>query len=132
MRIDVPTNPDKLIKLARKILTQHAELGAASPLNNIEEIEKFEPQTDAAAAQNDLASDLYKQAETATQLRDKALGQSGQLREGTVRHFVTASRDLLAGANKGKEQKLGVWGFEVDASPAPAKATKAAAAKPTA
>jgi hypothetical protein len=37
---------------------------------------------------------------------------------GSLQFFVTSSRDVLAGQNKGNEHKLGDWGFEVIASPA--------------
>jgi hypothetical protein len=32
---------------------------------------------------------------------------------------VRASRDVLLGLHKGREQRLGGWGFEVDDSPRP-------------
>lgn len=116
MRVEIPGKPDELVKLSKAILAKHTALGAASPLNGIEGIENFEPQTTTADTQNELAKTLNRQAETATQLRDNALGQTGQLREGTVRYFATSARDILLGMNKGKEQKLGDWGFTVNAS----------------
>jgi len=133
MRINIPTSPESLAALGRAVYDKHSALGAASPLNGIEGIEQFGPQTQIAETNHKLAADLYKQAGTATQLRDRALGQAGQMREGTVRYFVTAARDILAGMNKGKEHKLGGWGFDVtemaasNASPKPQPALKAKA-----
>jgi hypothetical protein len=46
---------------------------------------------------------------------------------GTVAYFVRSARDILLGLNKGNEQKLGDWSFEVDQS---AQAKPKAAAKP--
>ena len=46
---------------------------------------------------------------------------------GSLQFFVTSSRDVLAGQNKGNEHKLGDWGFEVIASPAMTPEAKAAA-----
>jgi hypothetical protein len=131
MRINIPSNPDQLISLAQSVLAQHTKLGAASPLNGIEGIANFGAQVDTADTNNDLADTLYKQAETATENRDKALGPNATT-PGYVRYFVTSARDVLAGLNKGNEHKLGDWGFEVDASPqAATSAAKAAkAAKP--
>ena len=120
MRIDIPTNPDALIKLGQAIYKKHLALGDKSPLNGIEEIAKFGPQTEAANTQNERAKQLARDAETATQARDKVLGQTGAMREGTVRYYVTSARDVLLGLNKGKEQALGDWAFEVDASTTPA------------
>ncbi len=122
MRINIPTNADDHIALAKAILAKHTALAAASPLAGIADIAKFGPQTTAADTANALAESLAKQAETATQNRDLALGQGGQLTPGSVRYFVTSARDILLGLNKGNEKKLGDWGFAVDDSPAPAKA----------
>lgn len=126
MRINVPSNPDDLIKLAKAILAQHTKLGAASPLNGINGIADFGAQVDAADTNNQLADRLYEQAETATEDRDIALGPDATT-PGHVRYFVTASRDVLAGQNKGNEHKLGDWGFEVIASPQATPEAKAAA-----
>ena len=81
MRVIVPGNPDDLITLAKAILAKHTTLGAASPLNGINGIANFGAQTTTADTNNTSAKSLTKQAETATQNRDLALGQSGQLRK---------------------------------------------------
>lgn len=125
MRINVPGNPGELIALAQAILDKHTKLGAASPLNGIDGIANFGAQVNAADTNNKLADNLYKQAETATEARDKALGPNATT-PGFVRFFVTSARDVLAGLNKGSEHKLGDWGFQVNqsaqasAKPAPA------------
>jgi len=122
MRVDIPGKVDQHIELAKLIREKHVALGAASPLNSIEGFDAFGPLTITADTTNKNSKSLMKQAETAKQARDLALGQSGRLKPGTVRYFVTAARDVLLGVNKGKEKKLGDWGFVVDDSPAPAKA----------
>ena len=126
MRINIPSNPSELIKLAIAIQAQHTKLGAASPLNGIEGIDGFGAKVTVADTNNKLADDLYKQAETATETRDKALGPNATT-PGYVRFFVTSARDVLAGLNKGSEHKLGTWGFEVNASPQLTPEAKAAA-----
>jgi len=133
MRIPIPKNPEELIKLAKAVRDKHVALGAASPLNTIEGIAGFGALVDAADSAHTDAKSLSKQAETATETRDNALGPDTNT-PGTVRFFVAASRDLLAAQNKGSEHKLGDWGYVVDASAqltpeqkAAAKAARAAA-----
>ena len=135
MRINIPSNPDDLITLAKAILAQHTKLGATSPLNGINGIAGFGTQTATADTNNQQAGLLYEQAKSATEARDNALG-SDVTTPGYVRYFVAAARDVLAGQNKGSEHKLGDWGFQVIASAAvtpeakaAAKAAKAAPAK---
>jgi len=73
---------------------------------------------------------FYRDAETATQNRDLALGTNDPVK-GTVLNYVRSVRDILSGIYKGNEQKLGDWGFDVveqsaksGATPAPATAGK--------
>ncbi len=132
MRIPIPNNPDQLIKLALAIVAKHKAMGQDSPLNGIEDIAHFEPQATAADAANTDAKDFAQKSEQATEARDNALGKNTTT-PGTLRFFVTASRDMLAAANKGSKHKLGDWGFLVDATAqASAKAAPAAKAKPAA
>ena len=73
----------------------------------------MDTQATAADTQNKSAAQLYRDAEKATQGRDLALG-SGNPVKGTVLNYVRSARDILSGINKGNEQALGDWGFEVD------------------
>jgi hypothetical protein len=86
----------------------------------------FATKTNTADAQNQLSARLYRDAETATQNRDIALG-TDRSTQGTVNYYVAAAREMLLGIYKGNEQKLGDWGFTVEqsaqgggAKPAPA------------
>lgn len=125
-RIDIPGNPDDLIKLGKKLKEKHVALGDASPIKGVKDIDQFPAKLETADTQNDLSKQLYKDAEKATQNRDLPLGHVGQLREQTVRYYVTSARDVLLGLNKGNEQALGDWGFTVDTSPPAKKAKKPA------
>jgi hypothetical protein len=129
-RIKIPKNKDAAIKLSQAILKKHQADGAASPLTPLN-ITDMTAKTGTADTQNQLAAKLYRDAETATQNCDLAMGADFTT-PGTVNYYNASVRDLLAGIYKGNEQKLGDWGFEVDQSTAPAsKAAKAAkAAKP--
>lgn len=125
-RVKIPKNKDAAIKLAKAILAKHQADGAASPLAALN-IQDMTAKTGTADTQNQLSAKLYRDAETATQNCDNAMG-ADYTTPGTVNCYLTAARDILAGINKGNEQKLGDWGFEVDQSPA---ATTAKATKPT-
>ena len=125
-RVNVPTNPDDLIALAQAIVTKHKADGAGSPLAALNMTE-MGTKTIAADTQNQSAAQLYRDAEKATQDRDLALGSGNPVKE-SVLNYVRSVRDILSGINKGNEQALGDWGFEVDQSTAPAskKTTSAA------
>lgn len=124
LRITIPTNPDDLIDLAKAILAKHAADGDESPLNNLPNQSQVSNKLALADDRNKASKEFYRQAEKATQDRDLCLGISGTLTPGTIRHFVTASRDILTGIHKGNEQSLGAWGFEVATSPKAPKQPK--------
>lgn len=111
--VDVPTNPDFLIALATKILAKDTALGANSPFKGIKNWTTFSALSTAADTNNKASKSLAQQSVEATQARDNVLGKTGQLKENTVRWFVTSARDVLLGLNKGSEQMLGEYGFEV-------------------
>jgi len=115
MRVNIPGNPEDLIALAQAILAQHKADGPNSPLAGLKMID-MATQTAVADTSNKLSRELYRQAEKATNQRDIALGQSGQMKSGSVRFFVASARDLLLALNKGSGQKLVGWGFELDSS----------------
>jgi hypothetical protein len=123
--VEIPINPDDLITLAKAILAKDTTLGANSPFKNIKNWTNFAPLNSSADTSNTSSNTLYQQAEEATQARDNSLGQSGQMKENTVRWFVTSARDVLLGLNKGSEQALGEYGFNVTygANTSAAKAT---------
>ncbi len=129
MRVIIPKNPDDLIALAKSIGTKHTADGTGSPLASLN-IADFSAKTTTADTQNQASSKLYRDAETATQNRDLALG-ADRVTQGTVNYYVAAVRDILLGIYKGNEQKLGAWGFTVDQSSAPGGGTKPAPAGKT-
>jgi hypothetical protein len=114
----MPNNADGLIGLAKRILAKDTALADASPVKNIKDWGQFPTITATAETNNNASTDLYRQAEQATQNRDNALGKGGQMKPNTVRYFVAAARDVLLGINKGNEQALGEWGFDVSYSAA--------------
>jgi hypothetical protein len=111
--VDIPTNPDLLIGLATRLIAKDTALAANSPFKNIKNWTNFAALNTTADTNNTASSTLYQQAEEATQARDNVLGATGQLKENTVRWFVTSARDVLLGLFKGSEQQLGEYGFDV-------------------
>lgn len=125
-RVKIPKNKDAAIQLAQSILAKHQADGTASPLTPLN-ITDMTAKTATADTENQLSDKLYRDAETATENCDNALG-ADYTTPGTVNYYLAAVRDLLLGIYKGNEQKLGDWGFEVDQSSA-ATATAAKAAR---
>lgn len=113
-RINIPRSPDELIALAKSIGTKHAADGAGSPLSVLD-MADMSAKTTTADTENGKAIKLRRDAETATQNRDNALGSENAIK-GTLNYYVRSARDMLQGLYKGNEQKLGDWGFEVDSS----------------
>jgi hypothetical protein len=133
--VDIPTNPDELIILSKAILAKDTAMGATSPFKNIKNWANFAALNTTADSKNQDSKDFAQKSVEATQARDLALGATGQLKESTSRWFVTSARDLLLGLNKGQEQQLGEYGFNVTytapTSAAEKAAKKAAKIKPT-
>ena len=125
MRIPIPTNADDFITLAKAVSLKHTALGANSPLKSIEGIDSLPTLVNSADTNNKLAGDLRKQAETAIETRDKAIGPN-VITPGCLQFLITSARDVLAGQNKGAEHKLGDWGYGVIASPEQTAQVKAA------
>lgn len=115
-RVILPKNKGLAIQLAQAILAKHKADGAASPLSALNMADMTD-KTTAADTQNQLSEKLYRDAETATQNCDLAMG-ADYTTPGTVNYYLAAVRDLLLGIYKGNEQKLGDWNFVVDQSAA--------------
>ena len=113
-RVNIPKNPDQLIQLAQSIGAKHTADAAGSPLGGLD-MADLAGKTATADTENKKAARSYRDGVTATQNRDNALGTDNAVK-GTVASYVRSARDILLGIHKGTEQKLGDWGFEVDAS----------------
>jgi hypothetical protein len=127
-RVVIPKNPDELIALAKNIVAKHTADGAGSPLGGLN-MADMGTKTTTADTQHSTATQLYRNAETAMQNRNLALGTENAT-QGTVAYYARSVRDVLLGLYKGNEQRLGDWGFRVDHSTrggggdAPAEAKK--------
>ncbi|MBP9151344.1 MAG: hypothetical protein KBF73_03595 [Flavobacteriales bacterium] len=133
VRVTIPRNADELIELGESIVAKHNEAVATSPLNGLD-MAAFAAKVAAAKAKNVEQKKLRKDAETATEDRDGLLGKKkdqNSTTEGTVLNFVSSVRDILLGHNKGKEQHLGDFGFEVSQSGSSGSASSAPIPAPT-
>lgn len=132
--VEIPTDAPGLMRLAGLIIAKDTALGAASLVKALD-MADFAAKNAVADTQNTLAKQLNRDKEKATADRDKALGiAEGQkvTTPGTVRFYVTSSRDVLLGLNKGEEHNLGDWGYDVQFSSGPGAPTGTFSAAPAA
>lgn len=116
VQVEIPRNADKLTKLVAKVLKKHEDDGSASLLSAFD-MAALKTLNEAAAQKLSDADTANRNKETATQARNLALGTAkGQTTKtsGTVAYIVRSVRDILLGIYRGKEQKLGDWGFTVN------------------
>ncbi len=108
-RVKIPTDPSERITLAKAISAKHADLGAASPLNDMEDEADYSASLAKADTQDAKADKARKEAETATGERNKHMP--------AVDGGIRARRDVLLGKYRSNPKKLTEFGFEVDDSP---------------
>jgi len=132
VRVDVPREDrPALIKLALAIVKQHGKAGTASPITDgvVKMADYLTRATDAAALQGDI-EDLERTLEQKVGKRDQLLGmadgQNAQTK-GTTLFETLQIRDLLLAVNRGNEEGLEPWGFDVvvGSASAPKKKEKA-------
>ncbi len=109
-KVVIPTNPEKLLKLAEKVRNKHNLDGATSPLAAMSDYNWTDTShdLDAALLLQTQIEEIRKESEKLTKDRDVLIAN--------VKPSVTGSRDVLLGANKKNPKKLGDWGYEVNAS----------------
>jgi len=115
-RVNIPLEPPALTELAEAIIAKHVADGAASPLNLLDMTDMAD-KTTFAKARHEEAEQMEKDKEKAYETRDLALGineDQDSFTPGTVNYYVKSVRDVLLGANKGREQNLGDWGYSID------------------
>ena len=123
IKVVVPENAEELMDLSKLIYQKHVADGGTGPLNGLN-MTDFDAKTQSADAFHLQSEQLHRDAVTATQNRDLALGLSeGQtsMQPGTVDFYVRSIVDVLLGHFRGNEQKLGDYGFTVVEETASAK-----------
>lgn len=115
-KIEMPRDPESLLALVRKIVKKHDEDKSSSLLLSFD-MTKLTEQADRIEPKIAEMLQGRKNAEQATQTRDRALGlakgQTSKTR-GTVLFLVASIRDILLGRFRGSERTLGEWGFVVN------------------
>jgi hypothetical protein len=114
MRINIPSNADELLALAKLISEQHSALGDESPLKVLNWNENIKLINDAIKIQKE-AEALAREAEVKYSERDKLLK--------SIDNIVKQSRDFLKAVYRNEPKKLGKFGFEVNEAPRPKKKT---------
>jgi len=119
VRINVPLgNPDDLVSLAESIHAKHTELKDKSPLKGLTDLDMddFGENVTEADEQRTNAKDFERKAQEANGKASGIIGVGpGNTRntKGTLLFGITQIRDFLAAVNKGNEEALNGWGFEV-------------------
>lgn len=116
VRVVIPRNVNELNILTSNILAKDTADGVDSLLTNIDTADLAAKHAE-AVEKHDLAEQISRDREQATQQRNLALGIAPQQKSytpGTVLNYVISIRDFLLGQFKGVEQVMGDWGYEVD------------------
>ena len=109
-RVDIPGNPDELLKLLGQVLKKHEADGANSPLKSLD-MTLFASLLATASAANDASADLYRQAKIQTDIRDAAFGTIQT--SGSELFVLSQIRNLLLAIYQENPRMLGDWGFDV-------------------
>ena len=118
IRVQVPRKIDEFITLSQQIVDTHLAHGASSVLSGLDMLEMIDLNNNAKAF-HALFLKLNKDKKIAIQDRNLALGIDAKQYShtpNTILYYITSIRDFLFGINKGKEQMLGNWTFEVNMS----------------
>jgi hypothetical protein len=131
VRVDIPSkSPDAMLDLGKKIVKKHKADGAASPLTGGDvDMALFEANVLKADTFRADAADLYAAAEKKMQEARKVLGiDVGQSINtlGTTYSDMDLIKGRLLNKNKGTEEALSLYGFNVviSTAKAPTKKTK--------
>ncbi len=120
VRVEIPQNSEALSLLATYIVQKHQ----SNPNDSVVPPTLIEPLVILVAETTILVESslqLRRDAETATQSRNLLLGiarTQNSKTPNTLRYYLSSIRDILLGLYRGQEQRLGDWGFEVNASTA--------------
>jgi hypothetical protein len=127
VKVEIPTgSPDEMIELTEDIVEEHEDLKEASPLDDKIVQAMKQRATDAKAKRKraaDLEAEAGKLRDQADTLIGIAPGQTSETKD-TLRHDVTGTRDLLLVKNRGNEEALAEWGFDVSVGTAAAPQRK--------
>ena len=119
VRVDVPNKkPEDFLKLLGSVLKKHKQLGTKSPLTTLTMVnmKDFETMLTNVGQLRAKAEELRQQSENLMQQSYTTLGVAkGQTvhTPNTLYNALAAVRDYLLVLNKGNEETLSEWGFNV-------------------
>jgi hypothetical protein len=118
VRVELPVKePKEIIGLFQGIVKQHKKLAASSPISEgVVKMAAFEQRTIQAATLQGEIEELESSLMQKLGARDLIIGRSdGQNANtsGTLYFETLQIRDLLLAVNRGNEQALESWGFNV-------------------
>lgn len=116
VRVDfVRTNADDLMVLMNRLIDQHTQLAAASPLKDAE-VNALKQLVASANLQRRQAKESEAKAQALNNTVNSLLGiAKGQMAAtpSTGLYYLTGMRDTLLKEYRGEEEKLSEWGFNV-------------------
>lgn len=113
VKVKIPIRILKVLALLKRVLLKHNSVGEKSPLNTID-MKLYEELLISAELEHQKAERLYREAKLAMDKRNELLGLIRKPE--TLLNLLASSRDILLGIYKGRELKLGDWGFDVTIS----------------
>ncbi|RYZ20475.1 MAG: hypothetical protein EOO16_16555 [Chitinophagaceae bacterium] len=110
-RIPIPRDPEGLLALAVAVKAKHDALGAASPLQAMEDYNWSQVGALLTTTDDlqDRISDMEKKLEELYAERNRHLP--------VIKGALTSSRNVLKGIYAQNMKKLGEWGYTVDHTP---------------
>ncbi|MDI9363787.1 MAG: hypothetical protein QM541_02460 [Flavobacterium sp.] len=117
LRIEIPANPEDQLKLAQKIYGKHTADGTSSPLKVMQDFK-----WDAVGSNIPLALQKHYEAVELQKKMEKAYEERNNLMA-DIPKGLTSTRDFLKGVYSKSPKTLGDYGYVVDDTPKPKKAT---------
>lgn len=119
VRVSVPKDsPEDFLKLLGSVLKKHKQLGDKSPLKNLTKVnlKDYEAGLVSVEQQRQKSEELRQQSENLMQQAYTTLGiAKGQTAStpNTLYSALLTIRDYLLALNRGEEEALSEWGFNV-------------------
>jgi hypothetical protein len=111
--INIPENPDGVIKLLDDIIEKEDSLAPNGTLSK-EELEELKKYRDAAKEARRLQQDYLNKSQEQTRKMDNALGGNASVsQKGSAKYIYTSLKKQLSGKYQDNLKTLTQWGFNV-------------------
>ena len=118
-KIEIPiSKPDEFVKLLNKVSAKNKALGAGSPLKALAQftMATYDAKMAEADALRAKAEELRSQSENAMEKARLLYGTGKEQNintSGTLYNMISSIKTMLMVQNKGNEEALSEWGFQV-------------------